>query len=74
VLLKATSLAPALAINPQKTMAHDFLPNFDSPNFSTRPRWTVVSCPAFLIQSMLFSLDAALRNSEMNILAPPNNE
>ena len=55
-------------------MDHDFLPDFSIPNFVHPASMDGGEPPRIPIQSMLFSLDAALRNNDLNIFAPPNDE
>ena len=55
-------------------MDHDFLPDFNIPNFVHPASMDGGEPPRIPIQSMLLSLDAALRNNDISIFAPPNDE
>ncbi len=55
-------------------MDHDFLPDFNIPNFVHPASMDGGEPPRIPIQSMLYSLDAALRSNDLNIFAPPNDE
>lgn len=55
-------------------MDHDFLPDFNIPNFVHPASMDGGEPPRIPIQSMLLSLDVALRNNDISIFAPPNDE